>query len=122
MNSDYYPAGAYHDTNAPYNQREIPEIEVKCDVMVSVVREGVPVMTDNYTRDEDGIDVMQEYLTDDYENGHHDIPELLGELAKYINGELAGGVTGERRRQLLGILADCQGWRTEVTSIEDFSL
>lgn len=122
MNSDYYPAGAYHDPNAPWNKVDIPEITVKCDVMVSVVREGVPVMTDNYTRDEDGIDVMQEYLTDDYENGHHDIPELLGELAKYINGELAGGVTGDHRRQLLGILADCQGWRTEVTSVEDYSL
>lgn len=122
MNSDYYPAGAYHDTNAPYNQSEIPEIEVKCDVMVSVVREGVPVMTDNYTRDDDGIEVFEEHLTDDYENGHHDIPELLGELAKYINGELAGGVTGDRKRQLLGMLADCEGWRTEVTSIEDFSL
>lgn len=116
-----YPAGA--DTpDAPWNQIEIPEIEVKSDVMVSVVREGVPVITDNYTRDEDGIDVMQEYLTDDYENGHHDIPELLGELAKYINGELAGGVTGDRRRQLLGMLADCAGWRTEMTSIEDYSL
>lgn len=122
MNSDYYPAGAYHDPNAPFNQCEILEIEVKCDVMVSVVREGVPVMTDNYTRDEDGIDVLQEYLPDDYENGHHDIPELLGELAKYINGELAGGVTGDRKRQLFGMLADCEGWRTEVTSVEDFSI
>ena len=122
MNSDYYPAGAYHDTNAPYNQIDLQEIEVKCDVMVSVVREGVPVMTDNYTRDEDGIDVLQEYLPDDYENCHHDIPELLGELAKYINGELAGGVTGDRRHQLLGMLADCEGWRTEVTSVEDFSI
>lgn len=122
MNSDYYPAGAYSDTNAPFNQCEIPEIEVKCDVMVSVVREGVPVMTDNYTRDEDGIEALQEYLPDDYENCHYGIPELLGELAKYINGELAGGVTGDRRRQLLGMLADCQGWRTEVTSVEDFSI
>lgn len=121
MNSDYYPAGA--DTpDAPWNQIDMPEIEVKCDVMVSVVREGVPVMTDNYTRDEDGIEVLQEYLADDYENGHHDIPELLGELAKYIKGELAGGVIGDRRRQLLDMLADCQGWRTEETSVEDFSL
>lgn len=116
-----YPAGA--DTpDAPWNQIEIPEIEVKCDVMVSVVREGVPVITDNYTRDEDGIDVMQEYLTDDYENGHHDIPELLGELAKYINGELAGDISRERRNELEDMLADCAGWRTEVTSIEDYSL
>ena len=122
MNSDYYPAGAYSDPNAPWNKVDIPDITVKCDVMVSVVREGVPVMTDNYTRDEDGIEVLQEYLPDDYENGHHDIPELLGELAKYINGELAGGVTGERRRQLLGMLADCEGWRTEVTSVEDYSI
>ena len=122
MNSDYYPAGAYRDPNAPWNKVDIPEITVKCDVMVSVVREGVPVITDNYTRDEDGIEVYQECLADDYENCHHDIPELLGELAKYINGELAGGVTGDRRRQLLGMLADCQGWRTEVTSVEDYSI
>lgn len=122
MNSDYYPAGAYSDPNAPWNQVDIPEIEVKCDVMVSVVREGVPVMTDNYTRDDDGIEVFEEHLPDDYENGHHDIPELLGELAKYIKGELAGGVIGDRRRQLLDMLADCQGWRTEETSVEDFSL
>ena len=122
MNSDYYPAGAYRDPNAPWNKVDIPEITVKCDVMVSVVREGVPVMTDNYTRDENGIEVFQEYLPDDYENCHHDIPELLGELSKYINGELAGGVTGDRRHQLLGMLADCAGWRTEMTSIEDYSL
>lgn len=122
MNSDYYPAGAYRDPNAPWNKVDIPEITVKCDVMVSVVREGVPVITDNYTRDEDGVEVFQEYLPDDYENCHHDIPELLEELAKYINGELAGGVNGDRRHQLLGMLADCDGWRTEVTSIEDFSL
>lgn len=122
MNSDYYPAGAYHDPNAPYNQREIPEIEVKCDVMVSVVREGVPVMTDNYTRDEDGIEVLQEYLPDDYENCHHDIPELLGELAKYINGELTGDISRERRNELENMLSDCQGWRTEMTSIEDYTL
>ena len=122
MNSDYYPAGAYNDPNAPYNQREIPEIEVKCDVMVSVVREGVPVITENNTRHEHSIVVFQEHLTDDYENCHHDIPELLGELAKYINGELTRNITRERRNELEDMLADCQGWRTEVTSIEDYTL
>ena len=122
MNSDYYPAGAYNDPNAPWNKVDKPEIMVKCDVMVSVIREGVPVITDNYTRDEDGIVVFQEHLTDDYENCHHDIPKLLGELAKYIRGELAGDISRERRNELEDMLADCQGWRTEMTSIEDYTL
>lgn len=45
--SDYYPAGAEHDPNAPYNERE-PELKkVKLDVYLTI-HKVVEIETDKY--------------------------------------------------------------------------
>lgn len=50
---DYYPAGAYNDANAPYNEVEAPDIEVTATVNIAMTKDIV-VTTDQYTIDEDG--------------------------------------------------------------------
>lgn len=125
--SDYYPAGAYNDANAPYNEVNTPDIEVTCHVSVNLVKD-VPVMTDKYlveNDEEDGsdhIELIASYsdMETEYRKQHRTVPELLSELSKYINGELAGGVTGSRKWELQEMLADCQGWTEEFLEIEEF--
>ena len=96
MKSGYYPPGA--DTpDAPWNEVEVTDIEVTCHVSVNLVKD-VPVMTDQYITEcdeEDGschIELIASYsdMETEYRKQHKSIPELLNELSKYINGELAG--------------------------------
>ena len=52
---DYYPAGAYSDPNAPYNQCEPPEIELEVTVTETLVK-NTAIITNNawYVTDEEG--------------------------------------------------------------------
>ena len=45
--SDYYPMGAEHDPNAPYNEKEPKPIKVKLDVYLTI-HKVVEVETDKY--------------------------------------------------------------------------
>lgn len=124
--SDYYPAGAYNDPNAPYNEVEVPEIEVNCEVSITLTKKDAPVSTDNYINngDEygDEYEVMDTYqeLADKYDDQHYSLTGLLDELAKYIRGELQGDITRGRRNELERMLEDCQGWVEGDTDIEDY--
>ena len=123
--SDYYPAGAYYDSNAPYNEVEVPEIEVKCVTTMSM-QKTIIVMTDQYEVDEDGdIELLDSYgdLRDRVLAQHYDIPTLLDELAKYIKGELvSGNLSYQRKQELKDMLDDCQGWEMGDTEVEDYEL
>ncbi len=71
--SDFYPAGAYSDPNAPYNECEPPEIELDVTVEETLVR-SASIVTKKawYVRDEegyteleaDGLDAHEEYEKD----------------------------------------------------------
>ncbi len=51
-----YPLGAQYDPNAPYNQKDNPEIEV--DVLVSItLSKSVKVRVSDYILDGDNIDL-----------------------------------------------------------------
>lgn len=45
--SNYYPAGAEHDPNAPYNEREPEKKKVKLDVYLTI-HKVVEIETDKY--------------------------------------------------------------------------
>ena len=122
--ADYYPAGAYNDPNAPYNQVEPPEIEAEVNMSFTVERIAT-ITTDEVWWDEDGwelaadADIGKAY--DDYYVG---IPEMLEELTKYVKGEMevlekfiksrtANKEERERYRYLQRIIDSAVGW--EVT-------
>jgi hypothetical protein len=122
--ADYYPAGAYNDPNAPYNQVEPPEIEAEVNMSFTLERIAT-ITTDEVWWDEDGwelaadADIGKAY--DDYYVG---IPEMLEELQKYVKGEMevlakfiktrtANKEERGRYRYLQRILDSAGGW--EVT-------
>lgn len=119
---DYYPAGAYNDANAPYNEVELPDIEVTATVNIAMTKDIV-VTTDQYTMDEEGHRELLTSYSDIEEligKQHKSIPELLGELVRYINGELAGGVSGSRKWELEQMLDDCDNWSVYNYEIENY--
>ena len=123
---DYYPAGAYNDLNAPFNEVYVPDIEVSCEVSITLIKKVAPVSTDNYINngDEygDEYEVMDSYqeLADKYDDQHYSLTGLLQHLAKYIRGELQGDISRGRRNELERMLEDCQGWEEGDTEIEDY--
>lgn len=120
-----YPPGA--DTpDAPWNEREIPEIEVTAEITVLLKKSDIKVLTSNYYIEEDGKTELNDCfynIAEYYGKQHNSIPKLLGELAKYIKGELAGGdVSASRRQELEAMLEDCEGWEITDTDVEEYDL
>lgn len=120
-----YPPGA--DTpDAPWNEREVPEIEVMAEITVLLKKSDIKVFTSNYSIDEDGeIELYDCYgdIAEYYEKQCNSIPKLLGELAKYIKGELAGGnISTSRRQELEAMLEDCECWEITDTDVEEYDL
>ena len=119
-----YPMGA--DTpSAPWNEREIPEVEMDCEVAVTLSRNAV-VMTDLYSEDRDGNREFLGSYTDvesAYKDQYHSIPALLGELTRYINAELASGnISASRKFELEEMLDGCKGWEVGELEIADYKL
>ena len=124
-----YPPGA--DTpDAPWNQPSEPDpITLDVNVNVTLFKNNVTVETSNYDiipDDEfgdafielhDGYADVEKYCIEQ----HKSILELLSELTKYINGELAGGnLSRQRRQELEMMLADSQGWQQYSFEVEEF--
>lgn len=107
---DYYPAGAYDDPNAPYNQVEPPEVEI--DIYASfTVERCCTILTDNVYHDEDGWWLCDDAsLDDEYSKNYDGIPKLLEELVKYIDGELQGDISHKRREELIKMRESATGW------------
>ena len=122
--ADYYPAGAYNDPNAPYNQVEPPEIEA--EVYMSFTVERIATITTNEVWwDEDGWELLDDAdIGKAYDDYYVGIPEMLEELTKYVKGEMevlakfiksrtANKEERERYRYLQRIIDSAGGW--EVT-------
>ena len=122
--ADYYPAGAYYDRNAPFNQVEPPEIEAEVNVSFTLERDAT-ITTNEVYYDEDCWELCDDADIDKaYDSYYIPIPEMLGELVKYAEGELkvlekfikaraANKQERERYQYLKRILDSASGW--EVT-------
>jgi len=94
--SGYYPAGAEHDPNAPYNQIELPEREFTVTVTCSVDKE-VTVHTSDYYKDEDwdeddgkitSIDTSDTNWIKAYQEEHETIEDLLMEFKTFLEAKI----------------------------------
>ena len=61
--SGYYPPGAEHDPNAPWNQKELPEREIEVTVSVTLSK-TVKIKVSDYTITDSGKDEDGEYFED----------------------------------------------------------
>jgi len=123
--SAYYPAGAYSDPNAPYNETVVPEREFDVTVTVTLTKSET-ITTVDYSPEfdeETGGTYANTQDTDwqhEYEENCYTIPNLLNELKNYITADLEkykGSPRTERR--LNKMLAACDGWSVEETDITE---
>lgn len=123
--ADYYPAGAYNDPNAPYNEPIIPERDFDIDVEF-VMSKTVTVTTNDYAPeydDEDGRENANTKNTDweeAYDNsGHLTIAEMLQELESYVKDDMEKTAPNSGKgRYLQRVLESCQGWEVKEKTFE----
>lgn len=123
--ADYYPAGAYSDPNAPYNEPIIPERDFDIDVEF-VMSKSVTVTTNDYAPeydDEDGRENANTENTDweeAYDNsGHLTIAEMLQELESYVKDDMEKTAPNSGKgRYLQRVLESCQGWEVKEKTFE----
>jgi hypothetical protein len=123
--ADYYPAGAYSDPNAPYNEPIIPERDFDIDVEF-VMSKTVTVTTNDYAPeydDEDGRENANTENTDweeAYDNsGHLTIAEMLQELESYVKDDMTKTAPNSGKgRYLQRVLESCQGWEVKEKTFE----
>lgn len=119
-----YPLGA--DTpDAPWNRQDVPEINVDCDMTVVLVKSAVPVVTDQYTKDESGYTEITDGgldLIKRYKQQHFSITDMLSELKQYITDEISTDIPASRRQRLTDMLDDCQNWQIEDVDVDYYSL
>jgi len=119
--SDFYPAGAYNDPDAPFNEKIIPlrEFDIEAEF---TMRKVVTVKTSDYIPeydDENGRDCPNTENTDWHsaydDNGHYTIIELLSELEEYVLEDMktCSPNTG-KGRALKRLLENCRGWTMEA--------
>lgn len=119
-----YPPGA-DNSDAPWNRQDIPEINVDCDMTVILVKPSVPVVTDQYTKDESGYTEITDGgldLIKRYKQQHFSITDMLSELKQYITDEISTDIPASRRQRLTDMLDDCQNWQIEDIDVDYYSL
>lgn len=143
---DYYPAGAYRDPNAPYNQVDVPEKEFDVTCSQSLSRTAT-IWTNNYIPGASGVDYEDDgeggscavgwhdpddtsdtNWADEYANNGYKTPlELIALLREYLGKELTEIENSmepgtrdyrvTRARMLRSLIEECDCWTEDETEI-----
>ena len=122
--SDYYPAGAYNDPNAPYNEVVISEEEFDVEVVVTMAKTTI-VVTDDYNPqydEEDGYwkDTDNTDWNEAYKSSCFTIPQMLDELHKFLDRELKrDDLSISERVRYKNMLSDCEDWEMEDCEVNE---
>lgn len=116
--SGYYPPGAEFDENAPWNQVDPPEVDFTIKVGITLEKECVITTDEVYNDDGDLCLCDDADVESAYKNTYKSIPDMLAELVKYIDGELLGDISKERRRELELMKESATGWTEEYFEFE----
>ena len=135
--SGYYPPGAEHDPNAPWNEVEVPEkdFDVTCSQSLS---KTVTVCTNNYIPGASGCDYEPDgeggYSTigwhedDDtsdtdwaqeyHENDYHTPAQLLELFKDILVRDLENGNPFKSEKYTKQLIEECEGWTEDETDFE----
>ena len=123
MESGYYPPGAEFDSQAPYNQVDLPEREIEVTISVTLSK-TVKVMVDDYEVEEDA-DEDGRYLSYNYDNCNlyravEDqvvLPQNLAEFTeRMFNHDLNLKAAG-MPKYLKDAIADCKDWSVDEMEV-----
>ena len=144
--SGYYPPGAEHDPNAPYNQSDLDPIDVDCYISYSISKDITVSTTDyiaekweDWDSDDEGgyvhsggvdYDFSNCNFSETYHQDHYGILELLEQLKVFLEGaiedleRLSPEVNKEEKaakranlRIYKQMLEDCQGWTLDEEEV-----
>lgn len=122
--SDYYPAGAYSDPNAPYNEPMIPERDFEVSVAQVLTKEDT-VKTDQYVQEYDDEDGHIYANTDDtdwekvYEENNCTPKQLIDVCKKIAQWAVGNGTKNIDGIHLPSIIEACDGWNVEELTVEE---
>ena len=112
-----YPPGADNES-APWNEVEMPECDFTIRASITLEKE-CDITTNEVYRDEDDYELCADAdVEGTFNKQYTPIPDLLAELVKYIDGELLGDISKERRRELELMKESAQGWTEEYFEFE----
>ena len=117
-----YPMGSDNES-APWNEVEMPECDFTIRASVTLERECT-ITTNEVYRDEDDYELCADADVEGvFGEQYTSIPDLLAELVKYIDGELASGLipgqlSNERRPELEKMKESAEGWTIEDSYFE----
>lgn len=118
---DYYPAGAYNDPYAPYNEVSVPDHEFDVEVQVTLSNSTI-VTTNDYIPEfdeEDGRMYTDTSSTDwgkAYEESCYSIPQMLEELKVLLEEKIADP-NCKKKTRYKNMLHDCKGWTVEEIEV-----
>lgn len=115
---DYYPAGAYDDPAAPWNEVEQEEIERECEAYFEV-RKTLDIATQEYVRYgfDDTVDTSFTDWRSEYSDRHYDPVELIGALADVVR-QYADVPLREKAR-IRRLLNEAEGWEIDNMIVEE---
>ena len=121
--ADYYPAGAYNDPNAPWNQTEETYVNVEVECTNIMVWKGcIDVIGSESTwcereKSDEGYENvfcsetnLEESLDDAFARECYSIPNLLGELKKRLENELNECESESQKHKLQQMIFDIDCW------------
>lgn len=120
--ADYYPAGAYLDPSAPYNEVSVPEKTF--DMVISqTLSKSVEVLTDDYVPEYDDEDRRTYANTEDtqwdqvyHENDYHTPLQLIELFKRYLESQLTTKVVIPKSPSYLKhLIKECEGWIEDET-------
>lgn len=119
---DYYPAGAYNDPNAPWNEVQYPEHDFDMEVSITLTRSATITTTqyNAYVEEEDG---HMEYDTcnidwkDEYENQYWTVPELLDKMRTLLDKWKPEKIERADKHLYERIMDESTGWEQEEMEV-----
>ena len=120
--ADYYPAGAYRDPSAPYNQVDVPEKDF--DVLISqTLSRDTTITTQDYQPEFDEETGYTDANTEetDWKKAYCDVAmtplEIIGAAEKIAKALLEQGQTRVGGVYLKSLVKDCEGWVEDETEV-----
>ena len=121
--SAYYPAGAYNDPNAPWNQSEPPERDFDVTVRTTLVKDDI-ITTSAYQPEYDEEDGVTYANTDDvdWKDEYHaccNTPlELICKFKECLEFMRDNGIKW-KGNNLKSLIDECDGWKEEDLEVEE---
>jgi hypothetical protein len=120
---DYFPAGAYNDPNAPYNEVTVPDHDFDVEVQVTLAN-STTVTTNDYMPDVDEEDgrMYTDTSSTDWEKAYNEscysIPQMLEELKVLLEEKIADP-NCNKKTKYKQMLEDCQGWELIESEVSE---